>query len=78
MELHVPHENQRRWGIVAVAVLMFFVTMVITGVNGSKTSIYYWVWTMVGWYGFKGNLQNIKTLMKFLIILNLFAFLLIL
>ena len=67
----MSNEVQRRWGIVALAVAMFFVTMINAGINGNKTSFYYWVWAMVGWYGYKGNLEQIRNLMKFLIWLNL-------
>lgn len=67
----MSNEGQKRWGIVALAVAMFLVTMINAGINGNKTSFYYWVWMMVGWYGYKGNLGQIKSLMKFLIWLNL-------
>jgi len=62
---------ERRWGIVAVAVAMFFVTMVNTSINGQKSSIYYAVWFFVGLYGYKGNLEHIRSSMKFFILLNL-------
>jgi hypothetical protein len=62
---------KRRWGIVAVAILMFFVAMINNLISGQKNSIYYVVWIVVGYYGYKGNLIQIKSLMKFLIALNL-------
>lgn len=67
--------NSSRWGVVALAVLMLLVTMVNTSINGQKSSIYYAVWTFVGWYGFKGNLEQIKSLMKVLIVLNVLVLL---
>jgi hypothetical protein len=67
----MENKVERRWGIVAVAVAMFFVTMVNTSINGQKSSIYYVVWFFVGLYGYKGNLENIKSSMKFFILLNL-------
>ena len=67
----MENKAERRWGIVAVAVAMFFVTMVNTSINGQKSSIYYAVWFFVGLYGYKGNLEQIKSLMKFFILLNL-------
>lgn len=67
----MSNEVQRRWGIVALAVAMFFVTMINAGINGNKASFYYWVWMMVGWYGYKGNLEQIKNLIKFFIFLNI-------
>lgn len=76
-EYLVANEIQRRWGIVALAVAMFFVTMINAGINGNKTSFYYWVWAMVGWYGYKGNLEQIRVLMKYLIWLNLGVLLLV-
>lgn len=66
----VENTIERRWGIVAIAVAMFFVTMVNASINGQKSSIYYVVWMMVGVYGYKGNLEEIKRLMKVLLILN--------
>jgi len=45
----VSNEVERRWGIVALAVAMLFVTMINAGINGNKASFYYWVWMMVGW-----------------------------
>jgi hypothetical protein len=67
----MENKVERRWGIVAVAVAMFFVTMVSTLINGQKSSIYYAVWFFVGVYGYKGNLESIRSSMKFLILLNL-------
>ena len=61
---------QHRWGILAIAVLMFFVTLVITQINGSKTSFYYLVWIMVGYYAYKARLFEIQIMMKYLIYLN--------
>jgi len=63
-------KTQRRWGILTVAVLMFFVTLVITNINGAKSSIYFYVWMMVGYYAYKGKLSDIQTMMKYLIFLN--------
>lgn len=62
---------ERRWGILAIAVLMFFVTVIVTQINGSKTSIYYCVWLMVGYYAYKANLDGIRSLMKLLIFINI-------
>jgi len=70
-------EIRHRWGIIALAVSMFFVTMAITAVNGSKTSIYYFIWIMAGYYGYKNDLQSIKVLMKIVLWLNIIALILI-
>jgi hypothetical protein len=67
----MENKVERRWGIVAVAVAMFFVVMINASMSGQKNSIYYAVWIAVGYYGYKGNLEQIKSLMKFLIALNL-------
>ena len=64
---------QRRWGILSLAVIMFLITLIITTVNGGKTSIYYFVWIMVGYYAYKDRLSDIKTLMKYVIIINIAA-----
>ena len=62
---------ERRWGILAIAVLMFFVTMVVTNINGAKTSFYYYIWMMVGYYAYKANLSSIKSMMKIVIFINI-------
>ena len=62
---------ERRWGILAIAVLMFFVTMVVTSINGAKTSFYYYIWMMVGYYAYKANLSSIQSMMKIVIFINI-------
>jgi len=62
---------QHRWGILALAVLMFFVTLIVTQINGAKTSLYYFVWIMVGYYAYKARLSDIQIMMKVLIYLNI-------
>ena len=64
---------QRRWGILSLAVIMFLVTLIVTNINGAKTSVYYYVWIMVGYYAYKDRLPDIKTLMKYVIIINIAA-----
>lgn len=68
--MNVENNIKRRWGIVGIAVAMFFVTFANTTINGQKGSIYYAVWVMVGVYGYRGNLEQIKWLMKILLGLN--------
>jgi hypothetical protein len=67
----MSNQIERRWGILAIAVLMFFVTMVVTNINGAKTSFYYYIWMMVGYYAYKGNLSSIKSMMKIVIFMNM-------
>jgi hypothetical protein len=62
---------ERRWGILTLAVLMFFVTVIVTQLNGAKSSIYYYIWIMVGYYAYKANLNNIITMMKIVIFINI-------
>jgi hypothetical protein len=64
---------KRRWGILSLAVIMFLVTLIVTNINGAKSSIYYFVWMMVGYYAYKDMLPDIKTLMKIVIIINIAA-----
>jgi hypothetical protein len=64
-------KTQRRWGILAFAVLMFIVTVIITNINGAKTSIYLYFWMMVGYYAYKAKLYEIKITMQILIFLNI-------
>ena len=70
--------NKSRWGVVALAIVMLVVTMVNTSINGQKNSLYYAVWILVAWYGYKGNLEQIKSWMKYLIWLNVGVLLLVL
>ena len=65
--------NKSRWGIVALSVFMLFVTMVNASINGQKNSFYYAVWIFIGWYAYKGNLEQIRSWLKFLIIINIIA-----
>jgi len=69
--------NRSRWGIVSVAILMLFVTMVNASINGNKNSLYYAVWIFVAWWGYKGNLEQIRDWMKYLIWLNVALLLLL-
>jgi|GEM_PF-3134404 len=73
----MTNKNQPRWGIVAVAVLMFFVTMVITSINGAKGSLYLYVWVMVGYYAYKARLSDIQMWMRYLIYFNVAVVLLV-
>jgi hypothetical protein len=73
----MTNKTQPRWGILAVAVLMFLVTMIITSINGSKASIYLYVWMMVGYYAYKARLTDIQMWMKYLIYLNVLVVVLV-
>ncbi len=70
--------NRSRWGVVALAIAMLVVTMVSASINGHQNSFYYAVWFFVGWYGYKGNLEQIRDWMKYLIWLNVGVVLLVL
>lgn len=60
-----------RWGIVAVGILMFFVTLLTIELSGKKTSAYLGIWLLVAYYAYKGDLRSIKEWMKWLIFINL-------
>ncbi len=60
---------EKRWGIVALGALMFLASLLF----GSKGSLYTLVWLMVSYYGYKGDLITIKQWMKWLILINLIA-----
>jgi hypothetical protein len=66
-------KTERNYWIVALALLMFFVTMISAQMTGTKNGFYYFVWMMVGYYGFKGNFESLKTLMALIIGLNIFG-----
>ena len=62
---------KRRWGILSLAVIMFLVTLIVTNINGAKTSVYYFVWMMVGYYAYKDRIVDMKLLMKIVIFINI-------
>jgi hypothetical protein len=64
-------KTERNYWIVTLALLMFFVTMISAQMTGIQNGFYYFVWMMVGYYGFKGNYESIKTWMGIAIIVNL-------
>lgn len=63
-------DKKSRWGILAVAVMMFLVTLVVADINGTKNSIYMYVWIMVGYFAYKGDLARINKWMLALIWIN--------
>jgi hypothetical protein len=64
-------QSQKRWGIVTLAVVMFFVTLILnpvmSGGRSNANPLYLLLWIMVGWYAYKGDLQSIKSWMKWVI-----------
>ena len=62
-------ENKSRWGIVAVGILMLFVTIIIT--SNKNTSTYALIWLAVSYFGYKGDLFTIRKWMNWLIYINL-------
>lgn len=74
----MSEKSKHSWGIVILAVVMFFITMIVAGINGSKNSLYYAVWVATGYYGYKNNLLAIKGLMQVLIWLNVCVLILVL
>lgn len=62
--------TKRYWGILVTSIVMFIVTLVAMDLNGAKQSIYLYVWIMVGYYAFKGNVLSINIWMKYLIWIN--------
>ena len=63
--------RKHRWGILSLAVIMFLVTLIVTNINGAKTSVYYFVWMMVGYYAYKDRLVDMKLMMKIVIFINI-------
>ena len=66
-------KNERNYWIVASAVVMFVVTTISAQMTGTQNGFYYFVWMMVGYYGFKGNYDSIKQWMVIIIGLNIFG-----
>jgi hypothetical protein len=60
----MENKVERRWGIVLLAVVLFICTTIFTMAFKQKTSLYYIMWLWVGFYGYKGNLEVIKTSIK--------------
>lgn len=74
----MSQQIQRRWGILATAVLMFLVTIISNSLSGTKGSLYLLVWIFVGFNAYQGRLKSIETLMKWLIVINLVVILAVL
>lgn len=70
-------KSEKNYWIVALAVVMFLATMISAQMTGIQDGFYYFVWMMVGYYGFKGNYESIKTWMGIAIIVNLVGLLVI-
>lgn len=70
-------KTERNYWIVALALLMFFVAMISAQMTGMQNGFYYFVWVVVGYYGFKSNYELIKTWMGIAIIINLVGLLVI-
>lgn len=66
-------KNERNYWIVALALVMFFVTMISAQMTGTQNGFYYFVWLMVGYYGYKGNYESLKQWMAIIIGLNIFG-----
>ena len=62
-------QSQKRWGILTLAVVMFFVTLIVGSIASGRNAnpLYLFVWIMVGWYAYKGDLKSIMSWMKILI-----------
>lgn len=67
-------KSSPRWGIFALALLMFLVTT-IGGIGGKPNAFYLTVWLFVAYYAYKGNTAAIYGWMKFVLILNVVVFL---
>lgn len=74
-------QNQKRWGIVVFATVMFFLTFllnpVLSGGRSSANGLYLFVWIMVGWHAHKGDLKSIISLMKIFILLAILVIFLV-
>lgn len=56
----MENKVERRWGIVLLSVVLFICTTILTMAFRQKTSLYYVLWLMVGFYAYKSNLVAIK------------------
>jgi len=64
------NQVQRRWDFVIFSSLMFTLEVVSSEVS-SKTSFYYLLWILLGYFSYRGELQKMKSLLMGLIIINL-------
>ena len=67
----MSNQIERRWGILALAVLMFIVNIILNQINGSKNPFYLIIWMWVGYDAYKANLVSIKTILKVVIFINM-------
>jgi hypothetical protein len=61
---------KRRWGILAISVVMFLITMVSMEMTKQKTSLYLLFWIYIGYLAFKGKLKDIFYWVKWAAIIN--------
>jgi hypothetical protein len=61
---------KRRWGILAISVVMFLITMVSMEMTRQKTSLYLLFWIYIGYLAFKGKLKDIFYWAKWAAIIN--------
>jgi hypothetical protein len=61
-----PTKIERRWGIFCVSILMALLTMV----GGAKVSVYVLVWCYIAYMSYKGDIDQIATWLKWLIIIH--------
>jgi hypothetical protein len=67
----LANDLKPRWGIVLIATLLFMCTLIVVPIFGKIASGYYAVWLMIAWYGYKGKIQEIKTITKYSMWVNL-------
>jgi hypothetical protein len=64
-------QSQKRWGIIVLAVGMFFVTAVAMQIFGNLLSMFGAAWIMIGWYAYKGDLQSASSWSKWAIFVGI-------
>lgn len=63
--------ENRRWVIVTLAIVMFFISIFLIRINGTLFSIYLYIWITVGYFGYKNNTASIKVFLEVLLFISL-------
>lgn len=63
--------ENRRWVIVTLAIVMFFISIFLIRINGTFFSIYLYIWITVGYFGYKNNIASIKVFLEVLLFISI-------
>jgi len=64
-------QNQKRWGILALAVVMMLATLIAMQIFGNLLSMFAVAWIAIGWHAYKGDLQSANSWSKLAIFVGI-------